>query len=194
MGGDVGGAQRRRARGRPPRRCDTPLPASPLTEAPPPSEAIVGGREGKGERQRCGDLAHPPPPSSGASSTPSSYSSTSAIACRSAASVREGRRERQRSGRGEGDADNDDDMDMARWSWRGWWTLQRPPPVRHRSVSSPACTPPSPLRPLLAAAIDPRVRPEGGREKREGRERGRKKGRRMTCGPHMLVGPTIYFV
>jgi hypothetical protein len=181
---------------RPPRRCDTPLPPSPLTEAPPPSEAIAGGGEGKGERRCHRDLAHPPPPSSGASSTPSSYSSTFAIACRSTAAVREGRRERQRSGRGEGDADDDDDMDMARWSWRGWWTLQRPPPVRRRSVSSPARTPPLPLRPPLAAAIDPRVRPEGGIEKREGRERGRRKKerRRMTCGPHMLVGPTIYFV
>uniref|UniRef100_A0A0D9ZEZ0 Uncharacterized protein n=1 Tax=Oryza glumipatula TaxID=40148 RepID=A0A0D9ZEZ0_9ORYZ len=91
MGGGVGGAQRRRARVCPPRCCDTPLPSSPLTEAPPPSEAIAGCGEGKGERQRRLDLAHPPPPSSGAFSTLSSYSSTSAIACRSAAAVREGR-------------------------------------------------------------------------------------------------------
>lgn len=178
MGGGVGGAQCRRARVRPPRRCDTPLPPSPLTEAPPPSEAIAGGGEGKGERRCHRDLAHPPPPSSGASSTPSSYSSTSAIACRSAAAVRERRRERQRSGRGEGDADDDDDMDMARWSWRGWWTLQRPPPVRRRSVSSPARTPPSPLRPRLPPPSIPTCVRRGG----EKREKGEREGGRREEG------------
>ncbi|KAB8083132.1 hypothetical protein EE612_005237, partial [Oryza sativa] len=108
---------------------------------------------------------------------------------------------------GEGDADGDDDIEMARQSWRGWWTLQRSPPTRHRRssprphavVAAPApaaaitLAPPAhphssphphaavatPPPPAAAAdeVLAPRVRPKRKRKGGEKRERRKREGK-----------------